>query len=88
MSEEGRRTVQYGEQQEVTQPRPLPQLSARTHLSQSAELHDDPHRVFGDHSDQLDDVRVVELTHGHCGGDDPRVHTKSGKKKTCLFTCR
>lgn len=35
-------------------------------LSQRAQLHDDPHRVLGDHANQLDDVRVVKLPHGHC----------------------
>lgn len=34
-----------------------------SHLSERAELHDDPHRVLCDHADQFNDVRVVELTH-------------------------
>lgn len=38
----------------------------RSYLSQSTELHDDPHRVFCDHSNQLNDVRVVKLTHCYC----------------------
>lgn len=49
-----------------TQPNPL--APTCTYLSQGAELHDDPHGVFCDHSDQLDNVRVVELTHRHCRG--------------------
>lgn len=69
----------FGEGQEVAEPRPLP--SARTNLSQGAELHDDPHGVFGDHADQLDNVRVVELTHRHCGGTTRAVHAMCKKKK-------
>lgn len=37
-----------------------------SYLPQSAELHDDPHGVLCDHSDQLDDMRMVELTHRYC----------------------
>lgn len=36
-----------------------------SYLSQSAKLHDDPHGVFCDNSDQLNDVRMVKLTHRH-----------------------
>lgn len=35
------------------------------HLSHRAQLHDDPHWVFCDHTNQLHYVGVVELTHGH-----------------------
>lgn len=38
----------------------------QAYLSERTELHDDPHRVLCDHADQLDNVRVVKLTHCHC----------------------
>lgn len=37
-----------------------------SYLSKSTELHDDPHRVLCDDSDQLNNVRVVKLSHCHC----------------------
>lgn len=37
-----------------------------SHLSQCAELHDDPDWVLSDDSHQLYDMWVVKLTHRHC----------------------
>lgn len=36
------------------------------YLSKSTQLHDDPHWVLCDHADQLNNVRMVKLTHCHC----------------------
>lgn len=38
------------------------------YLSQCAELHNDPHWVFCDDTDQFHDVRMVKLTHCYCRG--------------------
>lgn len=47
----------------ASQPLSMLMLS---YLPQSAKLHDDPHRVFCDNSNQLNNIRMVKLTHCHC----------------------
>lgn len=50
----------------VNKQTPLYELLSESHLSECAELHDDPDWILSDDSHQLNNVGVVKLTHGHC----------------------
>ena len=58
-----------------------------SHLSECAELHDDPDWILCDDSHQLHNVGVVKLAHGHCResrGGQTSVHKFFCTKRVIL----
>lgn len=51
-----------------------------SYLSKCTELHDDPDWILSDDSHQLHYVRMIKLTHGHCGKHEREESNNSPKR--------